>query len=585
MTLTKNNKMTNTVNNTMNTHSHPQKRIVSLTLLALATSLAVSVQAAPVGNQPDAGTTLRDLTPITTLPAASPVINLQAPAVSADASGGAMITVQSISFTGNTQYSSATLNALLADAIGKPYDLAGLQALTNRITAHYRNHGFAFARALLPVQPMTDGALVIEMIEGRYGSVKAVGADTVTAKQVASAQVFLTPLHTGEIIQSAALERAVLILADQPGFKASPLLRPGQTVGTGDLDMDLERSARYNGEVGLDNYGNRYTGRTRAHLDLNLNSPFLFGDQLKFNTLYSEENLWLGAINYSLPIGGSGLRANAGYAHTYYELGQEFASSKVYGTAKVSSAGLSYPIIRSQQMNLSVAATYQHKALNNRNDITPSSNTNSSDSLPISLNFDRRDQLGGGGMTYGSVSWTPGDLTVASANRALDSTTAKTAGGFNKVNLDLTRLQALPANFTLLGRVSAQVAGSNLDSSEKFSLGGVNGVRAYPSGEAYGDEGVLAQLEVRYAMTSASNQLINSLSPYAFYDIGTLSTNHSSFTAGNNQRSLAGVGVGVRFDMTHWSVDGSAAWRTTGAFSDKNQADTPTAWVSAKYKF
>ncbi len=561
-------KMSIKINSNINTQPNQPKRIVSLTLLALATSFAVSAHAAP-----DAGTTLRDLAPTIKPPAASPALNIEAPAVTQDASGGAVITVQSISFTGNSQYTSAALSALLADAIGKTYDLAGLQALTHRITAHYRSHGFSFARALLPVQPMTNGALIIEIIEGRYGSIKATGND----KQVARALVFLNKLHTGDIIQSAPLERAALLLADQPGFKTSPLLRPGQEVGTGDLDMNIERGARYSGELGLDNYGNRYTGRNRGHLDLNFNSPFLFGDQLKINTLYTEENLWLGAINYSLPLGGSSLRANAGYAHTYYELGKEFASSQAYGTAKVSSAGLSYPIIRSQQANLSLAATYQHKELNNSNDITPSSNTNRSDSLPISLNFDRRDQLGGGGITYGAVTWTHGNLTVASADRATDSTTAKTDGGFNKFNLDLARLQTLPGKFTLFGRVSAQKAGNNLNSSEKLGLGGVNGVRAYPSGEAYGDEGVLAQLEVRYA--------INSFTPYAFYDAATLNINHSPWAAGNNKRSLAGAGLGLRFDLAHWSVDASAAWRTTGAFSDVNQADTPTVWVSAKYKF
>ena len=34
-----------------------------------------------------------------------------------------------------------------------------------------------------------------------------------------------------------------------------------------------------------------------------------------------------------------------------------------------------------------------------------------------------------------------------------------------------------------------QLSSKNLDSSEKFTLGGIGGVEAYPSGEASGDEG------------------------------------------------------------------------------------------------
>ncbi len=521
---------------------------------------------------PDAGTSLRDTTtPTIELPAAIRGPNLQAPAIIEGVSGGTEITVQTISFTGNTQYTNAALSSVLADAIGKTYDLAGLKGLTNRITSYYRSHGFTFSRALLPVQAMTNGALVIKIIEGRYDSIRAIG----DGKHAARAQVFLNDLQTGEVIQSANLERTALILADQPGFKVTPLLRPGQKIGTGDLIMNVERDTYYSGALGLDNHGNRYTGRWRGRLDLNIYSPFLFGDKLQLNTLYSEEHLRVGSLNYSLPLGGSGLRARASYTHVSYKLGKEFASAKLHGTAKVSSIGLSYPIIRSQQTNLSVAGTYQHKVLNNKNDIAPSNNTNRSDSLLIGFNFDHSDQLAG--ITYGAVSWTPGNFTVASANRAIDSATVKTAGGFNKFNLELARQQALPANFSLFGRVSAQLASNNLDSSEKFSLGGVNGVRAYPSGEAYGDEGVLIQLEARYT--------IKSFTPYAFYDAGTLSINHTAFSAGKNKRSLAGAGLGLRYDMPHWRIDASAARRTTGTFSDENQAGTLTFWVSAQYKF
>jgi hemolysin activation/secretion protein len=549
------------------------RRFFSPVLFAVVTSFTLSADAAPAITVPGAGTTLRELTPSIKLPAASPALNLQAPAVRQDGSGGAVIPVQSISFTGNTQYTSGALSAVLVDAVGKTYDLAALQALTHRITAHYRSDGFSFARALLPVQPMNGGVLIIEILEGRYGSIKAIGND----KRAGNAQIFLDKLQTGEVIQSASLERAALILADLPGFKTTPLIRPGQEVGTGDLDVNVERDERYSGTLGFDNYGNRYTGRSIGHLDLNLNSPFLLGDQLTLNMLYSEEKMWLGAFNYSLPLGGSGVRANVGYAHIYYELGQEFARRESYGTAKVGSAGVSYPIIRSQRTNLDVAVTYQHKELNDSNDITFSSDTNRSDSLPISFNFDRRDQFAGGGITYGTVSWTHGDLTVASANRAIDSASAKTAGSFDKINLDFARLQKLPANMTLFFRVSAQWAGNNLDSSEKFGLGGVNGIRAYPSAESYGDEGALAQLEVRYT--------INRFAPYVFYDAGTLNINHETWTAGNNKRRLAGVGLGLRFNMPHWVLDASAAWRTAGTFSDVNQADTPMIWISANYRF
>jgi len=139
-------------------------------------------------------------------------------------------------------------------------------------------------------------------------------------------------------------------------------------------------------------------------------------------------------------------------------------------------------------------------------------------------------------------------------------------------------LQALPANFTLYGRFSAQLTNKNLDSSEGFGLGGPSGVRAYPSGEGYGNEGMLAQLELRYA--------VNMFAPYVFVDGGNVRINHTPWAAGNNHRSIGGDGFGVRINHKDWNADVSVAWHTYGGIpqSDSNN-NTPMAWATLGYKF
>ena len=65
--------------------------------------------------------------------------------------------------------------------------------------------------------------------------------------------------------------------------------------------------------------------------------------------------------------------------------------------------------------------------------------------------------------------------------RLNDAVTGRTAGHFGKWNLDLTRLQHIDDRLALYLSYSRQWAEKNLDSSEKFSLGGPSGVRAIPS--------------------------------------------------------------------------------------------------------
>ena len=555
---------------TMKTHPHPPA-----TRLAAALGLAflpfVSIAQAQV--PPDAGQTLQQLQPPIAAPRVSQPLQIQAPLDAAPvAPGGPAVTLRSVSLSGNTVVSQEALQAALGEVTGKTFDLAGLRGLAARITALYHASGYPFARAIVPPQGLEQGDLRIDIIEGRYGAVRAEGDDAALARQ---AHAFLGGLQPGSVIASAPLERAALLLDDLPGIQASATMRPGEQAGTGDLIVQVARAQRVSGDIGLDNAGSRYTGKNRVRANVDINSPFLLGDQVSVRALLSEEELWLGSLGYGLPLGVSGLRGNVGYSHTSYVLAKEFASLQAHGTAKVASAGLSYPVLRSQRANLTVSATFQSKDLQDNRDSTATQESKSSKSLPVALQFDYRD--GYDGVTYGSVSWTPGKLKLDAGLAAIDA--YGTNGHFHKFNLDIVRLQSLPAGFSLMAHLGWQQANSNLDSSEKLSLGGASGVRAYPSGEATGDEGGLAQLELRYAA--------GAWGPYVFMDAGRIRVNARPVVAGDNRRSLSGGGLGLRYQYRAWSADAALAWRTLGGRpqSEANSDPKPRVWLNLEYRF
>jgi hemolysin activation/secretion protein len=483
--------------------------------------------------------------------------------------------VKSIVITGNTVFDNATLQPLVADGVGKRLTLAGIQQLADRITAYYHAHDYPFAQTLVPAQASKNGQLRIAVVEGRYGA-RTVNA---TGKDALSAQAFLAPLKQGEVIQGAPLERATLILNDQPGYAFTPVIRPGKTDGTGDLQVNMVKQPHVGGSLSADDYGNHYTGRYRGLADAYMNSALTFGDKVTLDGIYTNENMWFGSAGYELPLGTSGLRGNVGYTHTYYELGGDFESLDAHGTADIASVGISYPLVRSQTSNLSAAVNFQHKWLRDEQDSTATNNTKASNLLPVSLNFDHRDGLLGGGVTYGSTSWTHGVLDLNANLASSDAGTASSNGDFDKLNIDMARIQALPLqNLTLYVRGTGQLAGNNLDSSEDFGLGGPTGVRAYPTGEGYGDSGWLAQTELRYSL--------NMFTPYAFYDYGQVKINENPWAAGKNQRSLGGGGVGLRFTYRGWQADASAAWRTVGGAPQSDTQDAiPQLWLTAGYHF
>lgn len=280
-------------------------------MAGISLTMASLVFAAPVAAQIDAGQVLRELTPemLATQPLpAGPGIDVVQPALEAPEPGGPRAEISQIIFNGNSVFSDSELAAVIQESMAEPQDLAGLRNMVNMITRHYRDHGYLFARAILPPQTLDDGSLLIEVVEGRYGQVSTSGHPDLHVQ----AKRFLVPLQSGSVISNALLERSTLLLSDQPGIETVPVIRPGQYAGTGDLDVEVRRAERFSAGVSLDNQGNRYTGRSRIRLDMNAYSSFQFGDELSALVLYTDQDLAFGSIQYGLPIGGSGLRGQIG---------------------------------------------------------------------------------------------------------------------------------------------------------------------------------------------------------------------------------------------------------------------------------
>lgn len=241
------------------------------------------------------------------------------------------------------------------------------------------------------------------------------------------------------------------------------------------------------------------------------------------------------------------------------------------GTAKVTTAGAQYPLLRSQKSNLNFSAAWQDKKLVNKR--ADGDERYSVSSLPLTLQFDHRDGLGGGAVSYGALSWTLGDL---------DKANAQESGRFDKFNLDLVRLQTLPVkNLSLYTRLSSQWAEKNLDSAESFGLGGATGVRAYPTGEASGDVGALAQIELRFAWAG--------LAPYAFYDYGRVKVDAEPglVSSPSPDKVRAGAGIGVRFAQGRLTTDVALAWRSRGGAPEAvpGRDPKPRLWMTAGLRF
>ena len=446
--------------------------------------------------------------------------------------------VKGFTFTGNREVSDADLQAQVKPYTRRVLDLNGLREAAGQVTALYRARGYLVARAYLPAQEIQNGQVTLGIQEGVIGTVVALPGPNVRLRP-GMQQRFVDALEPGTIIREQDLERVLLRLSDIAGVSVHAILRPSQQPGAADIVLELSEMTAFTARAAIDNYGNYFTGSNRLTSSVSLNDAFGFGETFTVNSQNSFEGLEIKGVGFQQPLGASGVSIGANYAELEYSIGKNLKDIDADGTAKVSSVFLNSSLLRSRDANISFNLAEEHRHFE---DSAGGSSVNKSAVFRSAALYGNWND-GWLGNNLWSLAFGVGDLDKnTAADAALDAYTAKAAGTYKKTNASFSRLQALGYGYSLYGSVSGQWADKNLDSSEKLSLGGPNGVRAYPVGEAAGDEGVLGRLELRKYLGTVHGAIAEGA---LFADGGKVRVNKNPWDNSENELTRYGYGVGV----------------------------------------
>lgn len=549
-----------------------KNRLIPLLLLTISPGLLAQ-------EIPGAGSQLRQLPPPPAPRQSQPEIRIeQADAAPSSAQGAATVVVDQLLVTGNRVHSAAELVAVAGFTPGASVTLADLQAMAARITGHYRASGYFVARAYIPAQSVNNRVVTIAVSEGRYGDVNVRNASRLSDSV---ARGHLAGLDSGDPVTLDPLESRLLMLSDVPGVKVSSTLVPGTVPGTSDLIVDVVPGRPISGSVDADNAGNPYTGEGRVGATVNFNNPFGLGDVASLRVLTSGSGLMYGRVSYQLPV--SRATVGAAYSRLEYELGDQFEALGANGSAEVASLYGIVPLIRSRNSNLYAGLTFEDRSFEDRLDLVPSVTERDARVVTASLYGNRQDNIGGGGANafYAALSWGSLDIRTPEA-RIADAATARTHGSYGKLWVNGSRLQRVTDMVSLSASVTAQLASKNLDPSEKFVLGGMDGIRAYPQGEAFGDQGYLAALEARLLLAGLSSRVAGDVHLLGFVDTGSVTINKHPWFDGDNTRRLSSAGVGAM-----WVDPGNFAVRTyyAGKLGSEDAISAPDKsgrfWIQA----
>ena len=442
---------------------------------------------------------------------------------------------------------------VLKEEVDKELTFAEIQLVAKKIQDYFRNKGYFLTQAFIPEQEVKDGIIEIFISEGKLDSKNPYELKKKELRLKDSIPVsYFTKSLNGKITMER-LERAILNLNDVPGITAKVSLKKGEEPYSSRIVIEAEEDPIISAEINMDNYGNRYTGEKRTNGTLRVNNPTKIGDQIIFSKTYStSKNFDLNGFSYNFPIGREGLRAGLNINDLNYKIAKELKTDPMSkGDAQTFSVKIDYPLIRSSKRSLFISQNFSKKYYYNETTGVATSDKDI-ESTSSKVNLLNVDNFFNSGYSQFSIEQTFGELDLSGLtsdfNSDQASSGAKTHGNFNKSYFQFLRLQRIVDDLDLQVFAAAQFSNKNLDSSEKFTLGGISGIRAYPSGEASGDEGKKISYDLKYDLSKYS--FINKTDTIVtvFYDYGNIKQYYNTLGINlttPNKYSLKGWGVSL----------------------------------------
>lgn len=424
-----------------------------------------------------------------------------------------------------------------------------------------RELGYYLAYAYLPEQDPKDGVVRIALLEGRLDQVLLNWPDNLPVKRDVI-EGFLARFKPGAILKVRDVERVIFTVNDLYGIRARFEVKAGRTPGTASLVVTPTAERRLSGRVELDVNGSRYSGSERVTAVATVASPLGLGDNLTVSGLTSiSGGLKFGLVSYSAPVGTDGLKIGVSASTVKYQLDKDIFTLDLNGKANAYSVFGLYPVIRSRNLNTFALATLERKDYTDT--IAGLTNDKRTSDLQLGVVGDFRDNWLTGGVNAYEFSWMRGRLSIDQGTLAVPSK-------FDKYGLGFSRLQNIISNRLLAYvRYKGQIASENLDTTERFGLGGASGVRAFAPGEGTADSAHLLTTELRWLPPESmfgrvSREMVFSL----FHDIGVAKLRHDLEgvpSVGDNTPTLAGAGLGFVWDRPQsFAFRMSVAWPTQG---------------------
>jgi len=512
------------------------------------------------------------------------------------------------------EVSLAEVQAILDESIqqqaAEGYSIGQLQEVANVVRKYYREKGLILTQIVIPVQTVQGGLVDMELYVGRLGRVLTESNKIYSSEvlEMAFGNLIGQPIHKGDV------EAALLRLTDFPGLTVFGVFQPGQLVGTADLVLKVQKEARFDVAMRVDNHGTPETGQYRFRTVIDWNNPTDGADKLTLSIQqsYHPKNNVFQALDYKRFLADGSYAMNFFYNTNPFDVGGEFAASNIHAETENTGLWFEKSFIRSRLKNFSARLGFTKK----KSFTTTSGAPTNEDRLSVFLfgiDYDSVDTLnlfdyehGGGGINFATLEISQGLNNFFHSMGSSDDALNKSAGDrpsrrggsgdfaegeFTKLFGTFTRLQTVQKNVSLLFRSEFQWSNDLLVPMEQYSVGGPDSVRAFPVAQVLWDKAFFYSFEflINAPFIADQNAFENRtwgelLQLGIFYDYAIGKVNDPTAIDQDGYQGMKGAGVGMRFNLPG-TIESRVFWAWEIGGEAIGNEKRPQFWGDFTYSF
>lgn len=477
-------------------------------------------------------------------------------------------TVNQFVVEGDTLLGAARVTALVRPFTGPDRDFGDVQQAIEALEAAYRSKGYNSVMVILPEQKLTEGNVLIKVIESKIRNISVEGNRHFSTANI---EAGFPTLEKGKPPLIRKISQNLRVVNENPAKKVNLQLQNG--ANEDELNAVLKVSDDKPWKVGLtfDNTGNKATGDYRLGLlgqyfnlfNLDHVGTVQFAtspDKMDKVTSYS--------ASYRIPIYrfGDSVDIFGGYSDVdsgtmQINLGDSTASfaSNVTSSGKGIASGLRY------NYNLRRFGEYEHKLVGGvdyrRYDQnlamqfgdTTSIGDSTVTAHPLSLTYNGALTFEGGdaGFYLGVVR---NDRWGSGEQSDFDKQPGQPPVDYTILRFGASAGHALFGDWQFRLLFNGQYTGNTLISGEQFGLGGSAGGRGYQEREVSGDQGYSGTAEIYTPDLAPFIPLPETrLRLLGFYDVGVTSKNHP-LRGEDDRKEPASVGAGLRMTYSKYFI-------------------------------